>query len=101
MSNQKISKDKYGNQQWTLQLNKYQRDNLLMSLQAIFEVDPITLLHSGDWVGEIMWMISDTGKLEENDCPNASLESLRSDLEWWSQCPCCLKDNGKLKKKSW
>jgi len=47
---------------WTLTLNRYQRDNLLNLLQKIMEGDdsPVACFNSGDWVGEIRWMLGKT-----------------------------------------
>lgn len=75
---------------WTLTLNKYQRDNLLNLLQNIMEGDrrPVTWFHTGDWVGEIRWMLgkkttSHHGasvehifEIDEGDRPNCVREFL-------------------------
>jgi len=47
---------------WTLTLNRYQRDNLLLLVQKIMEGDdtPVACFNSGDWVGEIRWMLGKT-----------------------------------------
>lgn len=44
---------------WTLTLNRYQRDNLLNLLQCVMEGDErsASWFNSGDWVGEIRWML--------------------------------------------
>lgn len=79
------SENEFGEEEWMLKLDKYQRDNLLMLLQAVHEIEPFTAANNGDWVGEITWMISDSGKLEKGDHPNASLE----DLQNGAFCPGC------------
>lgn len=44
---------------WTLTLNRYQRDNLLQLVQRLMEGDdtPLICFNTGDWVGEIRWML--------------------------------------------
>lgn len=44
---------------WTLTLNRYQRDNLLQLLQRLMGGDdtPLTCFNTGDWVGEVRWML--------------------------------------------
>ena len=73
---------------WTLTLNRYQRDNLLLLLNAVGypghdnpHIDPVLELYAnGDWVGEIAWMLAkaslddtDTSVsivIDEDDHPN-------------------------------
>ncbi len=82
--------------EWVLKLNRYQRDNLLMLLQAVHEIRPFTMANTGDWVGEITWMISDSGKLEADDRPNTSIE----DMQLGAFCPGCF-DFYYIKDKEW
>lgn len=44
---------------WTLTLNRYERDNLLNLLQCVMENDDrrAAQFNTGDWVGEIRWML--------------------------------------------
>ena len=44
---------------WTLTLNRYQRDNLLLLIQSVMTGDerPAGWFNTGDWVGEIRWML--------------------------------------------
>jgi hypothetical protein len=85
--------------QWTLTLNKYQRDNLLWLINACGwpyfytkdnAVEPFTLANTGDWIGEIGWMLADpdmTPKVEpfirEGDRPNVSFDELRQRVAAW------------------
>jgi hypothetical protein len=62
---------------WTIQLNKYQRDNLLWALQCIRDgYRPENGFNTGDWVGEIAFMIAKKDKypaLDAEDSPNCPL----------------------------
>jgi hypothetical protein len=79
---------------WTLTLNKYQRDNLLWLINAVGwpytpgkveSIGPFGLANTGDWIGEIGWMLKDDDDmlpvLDEADRPNRSLEELRRLVE--------------------
>jgi hypothetical protein len=62
---------------WTIQLNRYQRDNLLWALQCIRDgYKPEDGFNTGDWVGEIAFMIAKKDKypaLDATDTPNCHL----------------------------
>lgn len=62
---------------WTIQLNRYQRDNLLWALQCIRDgLNPENGFNTGDWVGEIAFMLAKKDKfpaLEGDDSPNCPL----------------------------
>lgn len=65
---------------WTLTLNRYQRDNLLRLIQDVMEGHPrpVSRYNTGDWVGEIRWMLGKTStssekpvlSIDEFDRPN-------------------------------
>lgn len=78
-----FSRDERRQPQWVLRLNKYQRDNLLWLINICYKVDPFTIANNGDWIGEILWMISSSGELEEGDVPNCTMEELKKRIEWW------------------
>ena len=48
---------------YLLILNKYQRDNLIWLIQMCgmpggrFQVEPFQMANTGDWIGEIYWML--------------------------------------------
>jgi len=62
---------------WRINLNKYQRDNLLWLLLQIWRGD-YNELNTGDWVGEIPWLLRKLDQhgmpvLDETDSPNVPL----------------------------
>jgi len=61
---------------WTLHLDKYERDNLLMLIKVIMnnKVPPFGLMNTGDWIGQIRWKLADTNQ------PNDDKEHLRSNM---------------------
>ncbi len=82
--------------QWVLVLNKYQRDNLLALLNWIGYgrtddegkwaggVGPFALANTGDWCGEIGWMLGDPDvegvdayDAEKTGRPNRTVAELR------------------------
>lgn len=79
---------------WTLVLNKYQRDNLLWLINAIGwpytpghveSIGPFELANTGDWLGEIGWMLKDDEDgwpvIDEHDRPNRIFEELRKQVD--------------------
>ena len=85
-------------QKWLLCLNRYQRDNLRWLLEEVIMKgpQPFNLLNTGDWVGEIAWMLDheknseyadrqyvfrQTEPRDTRDLPNKSLEQLRNELK--------------------
>lgn len=68
---------------WILRLNKYQRDNLLWLLSLCRKIEPFTLVDNGDWLCEILYMLSSSGELEEGDNPNETVDELKEKLEGW------------------
>lgn len=81
---------------WTLTLNRYQRDNLLMLLQVCgygnsdSQVAPFHLMNTGDWIGEIHNMLgarNHSGFPATTDYkprrPNVSVEHLREAVKRW------------------
>jgi hypothetical protein len=61
---------------WSIQLNRYQRDNLLWALQSIRENRKVENFNTGDWVGEVANMLAKKGKFPEidvEDSPNSPL----------------------------
>lgn len=53
---------------WTLQLNEYQRNNLLFLLNCVgypdderLIVEPMNLLNTGDWLGEVVQKLENPG----------------------------------------
>lgn len=78
-------------QEWSIVLNKYQRDNLLWLLNAIgyprldHVVEPFNCANTGDWVGELALMLrGPDGEcfVTEKDRPNTSFEDLRRSIGW-------------------
>lgn len=82
---------------WNLRLTKYQRDNLLWLLVACMgqeRVEPFHLANTGDWIGEIGWMLADQDTLPggwhtlgDADRPNIDLDELRKRVAFWLQQP--------------
>lgn len=81
-------------EEWTLRLNKYQRDNLLWLLNCvgypagINTVEPLNFANTGDWVGELAWMLAPTGGTslqlgEPGDSSNISFSALRERVDCW------------------
>lgn len=79
---------------YTLILNKYQRDNLLWLINACGwpagdAVGPFIAANTGDWIGEIGWMLKDEEDqlpvLDDNDQPNRSIEELAILVAKWAQ----------------
>ena len=68
--------------EWTITLNSYQRNNLLLLLNICgypsnCGVEPFTLANTGDWLGEIALMLSKNpenpdGLLEDTAATNIS-----------------------------
>lgn len=80
--------------EWKLTLNRYQRDNLLWLLNClgypagVNTVEPFGLANSGDWVGEIAWMLAPQGGTalqfgEPEDVSNLSFTALRERVAFW------------------
>jgi hypothetical protein len=87
-------------EKWSLTLNRYQRDNLLQALNLIGypcdgegksrSVEPFNILNSGDWVGEIAWMLAATGTpaqfqitAEYTGTPNQSRKEAAKRVRQW------------------
>lgn len=77
---------------WTLVLNKYQRDNLLWLINACGWpggncVEPFHFASTGDWIGEIGWMLKDDEQampqITQEDRPNRSFDELFELVETW------------------
>jgi hypothetical protein len=74
---------------WVIELNKYQRDNLLWLFSTISgpnAAEPFTMANTGDWAGEIPYMLAKPGQsslLDENDRPNRTIDDLKSYIESW------------------
>lgn len=76
---------------WVIELNKYQRDNLLWLFNAIGypnakTVEPFHLANTGDWAGEIPNMLVKPGKdcvIDENDHPNRTIADLKDAVTGW------------------
>jgi hypothetical protein len=74
---------------WLLKLNRYQRDNLLWLINACGmggakkSVPPFTLANTGDWIGEIYWMLE--GNSPEPTSPNRTVEELRQQVKDWME----------------
>lgn len=78
---------------WTLNLNRYQRDNLLWLLNACgyphgnpSVAPPFTSANTGDWIGEVTQMLAHPGKspvIGPNDHPNQDTDHLREAAERW------------------
>lgn len=77
---------------WTLQLNKYQRDNLLWLINACgwpggVPVMPFGFANTGDWLGEIGWMLAKQDQhsvvVGNGDQTNKTLEQLRQEVDRW------------------
>jgi len=81
---------------YVLVLNAYQRDNLLLMLNACgyparqgeSPIEPFHLLHTGPWMGEIAWMLKHEGTdaafqllAEKTGKPNRTLKELSDQVE--------------------
>ena len=73
----------------TLQLDDYERDNLLALLHLIYRGDtsggpPLGILGTGDWAGQIYWKLAEHGFDPAIHTPNALPEQQIADLKaWW------------------
>lgn len=74
---------------WTVQLNKYQRDNLLWLLNCCGfcspALEPLNFCNSGDWLGEIGYMLADdkpVGRLHP-DTSNMTRDQLATYIQLW------------------
>jgi hypothetical protein len=77
---------------WNLQLNKYQRDNLLLLLNACGypgDGTPAVYLgaNTGDWLGEIALMLAPGGKLPNDANPNTTLAHMRKEVSYRCNVP--------------
>jgi len=78
---------------WTLKLNEYQRNNLLWLINACGYghdgVPPFTLANTGDWIGEIAWMLEHEKDgsicLEDGEQANKTLEELEREVADWAR----------------
>jgi hypothetical protein len=74
---------------WILKLNRYQRDNLLWLLNVCgmgppeSAVPPFILANTGDWIGEIYWMLE--GNSPEEFTPNCTADQLRQRVNRWME----------------
>lgn len=75
---------------WDLELNEYQRDNLLWLLNLVgyphpdaSSVEPFTFANNGDWVGEIAIMLADEGGDMIVEHANADAETIRKQIKEW------------------
>ena len=79
---------KHPEPEWVLRLNKYQRDNLAWLISLIGHgswsdtggVAPFKFAHTGDWVGEIGFMLDPRDKSIN---PNRSVEEIEKYIESW------------------
>jgi len=81
--------------QWALNLDKYQRDNLLFLLNLCgaggtkepkLSTDPFNIMNTGDWLGEIVWMLGKPARedgektwkytIDGDDTPNITKKEL-------------------------
>ena len=68
--------DEGGPTEWTITLDRYQRNNLLLLLNVCgypngCGVEPFTLANTGDWLGEIALMLS-----KNSEDPDGRLEDI-------------------------
>jgi hypothetical protein len=76
---------------YTLELNAYQRDNLLQLLNICGSsgkgIEPFTIANNGDWLKEIAILLTSDygGKLEEQSKPNMDAGTYERMLGYWKQ----------------
>ena len=77
-------------QVWNLELNEYQRNNLLWLLNLVgypspdaSSVEPFTFADTGDWVGEIAIMLADEDGKMIAKAANEDPEMIRKRIEQW------------------
>ncbi len=77
---------------WKLELNEYQRNNLLWLLNLVGypyphadSVQPFNLANTGDWVGEVATMLRDKdGKMiADADGTHETTQTIRDGVERW------------------
>ncbi len=75
---------------WNLELNEYQRNNLLNLLNLVGYphpdascVEPFTFANTGDWVGEIAIMLRDADGNMIAPFANEDPEMTRKRIEYW------------------
>jgi hypothetical protein len=80
-------------EKWVIELNRYQRDNLLWLLLACWGwneggvIEPLNFAGTGDWVGEIPHLLMRPGRsspcLDASDHPNWTHDQLREAIGYW------------------
>ena len=60
----------------TLILDRYQRDNLLALLHLVYRMREGAGLNTGDWCGEIYWMLARGGFDKNVHRPNIPVEDM-------------------------
>ena len=70
----------------TLELDDYERDNLLALLNLIYPytADGVRCLDTGDWVGQIYWKLAPRGFDPAIHKPNAKREDMIASLREWA-----------------
>lgn len=73
---------------WTINLDKYERDNLLMLIRVVMDnqVPPFDLMHTGDWIGQIRWKLASKKQPDDRKetlLSNIDIESLKQRVGWW------------------
>lgn len=69
---------------YILELNRYQRDNLLALLHVIYILHGVPL-DTGDWIGEIYHMLAPYGYEGEDHHPNMVPKDQIKYLEEWAK----------------
>jgi hypothetical protein len=80
------------NRLWNVQLNDYQRRNLLWLLNLVGYgapgLEPFTLVNNGDWVGEVALKLADErGSFvidEDKEPPNGRRATVAAAIEHWA-----------------
>src|SRR5882672_4494604 len=77
---------------WILELNQYQRNNLLLLLNICGYnskypgIDPFTFMNNGDWLGEICIRLADKNgnyTIEDSDQTNTKIPTIYNYIRMW------------------
>ena len=87
----KVIPERREEEKWVIELSKYERDNLLWLLLAVwgwgYGVEPFGLASTGDWVGMIPWKLmraeGEYPQLTADDRPNCTHDELRQRIDDW------------------
>lgn len=84
-----------GNERWTVTLDRYERNNLMLLLEVCGyyhynrkreenpSVEPFTLMNTGDWLGQVFWKLQRPEGVEGDDQANVTADEVRQRVGDW------------------